>query len=115
MNRERLVNNLIKKENLDTNLISDGYHTFSELYEFRHALYIALAKRIQSTSLIPVWRFKTDEDWFILGIDKLEGSQISFHLPMSKWKDTEFAYTSSIRPTWDKHTSNDVLERLKQL
>lgn len=115
MTREDVINSIIKKEKLDTNLISDGFHTFLDLYKHRIELFIALAKSIERTSLIPVWRYKDDEEWFLLGIDKLEGKQISFHLPMSQWKDTEFAYTCSIRPKWDEHTSNDVLERLKQL
>lgn len=115
MTREEIINNLIKKEEVDTNLISDGFHTFSDLYSHRIELFIALARWVNNHSLIPVWRYKDDDKWFLLGIETEKGKQITYHLPMSQWADTEFAYTRSIKPEWDGHTSNDVLERLKQL
>lgn len=115
MTREEIINRIIKKEKLDTNLISDGWHTFKDLYNHRIELFIALAKSIEKTTLIRVWRYKDDEEWFLLGINTEAGKQITYHLPMSKWAETEFAYTKSIKPEWDGHMSNDVLERLKQL
>lgn len=115
MSKEALINNLIKKEEVDTNLISDGYHTFGQLYEHRIELFIALARWVNDHSLIPVWKFKTEEGWFLLGINTEGDKQITYHLPMSKWEETKFAYTRLIKPEWDGHTSNDVLERLKQL
>lgn len=36
------INNLIKKHSVDTSLISDSYHTFDELYEFRKVYNAAL-------------------------------------------------------------------------
>lgn len=115
MTKEDLINNIIKKEEIDTNLISDGEHTFGELYMHRIELFIALARWVDNHSLIPVWRFKTDDDWFLLGINREKGKQITYHLPISKWKETEFAYTYLRKPEWDGHTSKDVLQRLKEL
>lgn len=117
MSKELIINNLIKKEQVDTNLISDGYHTFGELYEHRITLFIALCRIIQDRTLKYVWRYQTDADWFLLGIDKAAGHQITYHLPMSKWKDAEFAYTvtEKEKPEFDGHTSKDVLYRLNQL
>lgn len=40
---------------------------------------------------------------------------ISYHLPLSKWDECAFANEFEKAPEWDGHTSNDVLERLKQL
>lgn len=115
--KEEIINNLIKKEKVDTNLISDGFHTFGELYEHRIQLFIALARIMQNRTLKDVWRFKEDKDWFILGIHGTIGRQITYHLPMSKWEETNFAhtYTDSRKPVFDGHTSADVLERLKNL
>ena len=113
--KEEIINNLIKKEKVDTNLISDGFHTFGELYEHRITLFIAMARIVSSySSVIPIWRCKTDKDWFILCIDNITGYQISYHLPMAKWGDTEFAMTfeEKDKPKWDGHTSKDVLDRL---
>lgn len=115
MKKEEVINGLIKKENCNTSLISDGFHTFGELYDHRIQLFIALARMIQDRTLKQVWRFKTDKEWFILGIHEQEGRQITYHLPMNKWKETDFAHTKEFKPAWDGHTSGDVLERLKQL
>jgi hypothetical protein len=96
--------------------ISDGYHTFDELYEHRIELYIALCKTQKE-----VWRSKLHSDgsyfngWFILGINKEKGKQITYHLPISKWNNCDFAETLNIAPKWDGHTSNDVLNRLQFL
>jgi hypothetical protein len=121
-----------KKLNLDTNLISDGYHTFGELYEHRIELFITICKIICDfykigliSSTTPgdlcVWRSLKHSDgsgfdgWFILGIAKAKGEQITYHLPMSKWDRCLFAEELELAPEWDGHTANDVLERLKLL
>lgn len=106
----------------------DGYHTFDELYEHRITLYIALC-RIYRTKTVrqfgihapKVWRSKYHSDgsnwdgWFIMGISEENGEQITYHLPMSKWDETGFAETLGKAPEFDGHTSEDVLERLKNL
>lgn len=100
--------------------VCDGYHTFDELYEHRITLYIALCKQIFFTNKI-VWRSKLHSDgsnfagWFILGINKEIGKQITYHLPLSKWNETEFATTYDKAPEFDGHKSQDVLERIKSL
>lgn len=117
MHKEQIINNMIQREKVDTNAISDGYHTFGELYEHRIALFIALCRMMQDHTLTRVWRCKTDEEWFLLCINSEPGKQISYHLPMSKWEETNFAYTHEkvSKPEWDKHTSTDVLNRLQTL
>lgn len=100
--------------------ISDGYHTFDELYEHRITLYIALCKRLENTTLQP-WRTKVHSDlsvwdgWFLLGIGTDPGEQITYHLPIEKWEEASFAIELERAPDFDGHTSADVLERLKQL
>lgn len=117
MKKEEVINNLIQKEKCDTNLISDGFHTFGELYEHRITLFISLARIMQDRTWVVIWRCKTDEEWFVLGISKKEGTQITYHLPISKWEETNFAHTfkREDKPPFDGHTSQDVLERLKLL
>ena len=133
------INGTIKlNPDLDTNLISDGYHTFGELYDHRITLYVALCKNLQHTDDIErachqttgkftptygVWRSKKHSDgelafggtWFVLGIDKRKGEQITYHLPIERWDETEFAETLEVAPEFDGHTPKDVLERLKGL
>ena len=109
--------------------VSDGYHTFDELYDHRITLFVALARlsRRQEMKIgeFPgqpfVWRSKLHSDgsafdgWYILGIGNFEGQQITYHLPMDRWEETDFAATLELAPKFDGHTSADVLERLKQL
>lgn len=107
---------------------SDGYHTFEELYDHRIELFIALCRvcnyRLEKDHFIEqfqVWRSKKHHDgssydgWFIMGINTDEGDQITYHLPMSRWEDTEFAETLDNAPEWDGHTPADVIQRLKGL
>ncbi len=103
---------------VSTNLISDGYHTFGELYAHRTRLFIALCRYIQFTD---VWRSKSHSDgtrldgYFLLGIGFNAGEQITYHLEDEYWKDCAFAATLSKAPPFDGHTPQDVLQRLANL
>jgi hypothetical protein len=102
----------------------DSYHTFGELYDHRITLYIALCHELNNNSGYGyVWRSKKHSDGelcfgtgtqFILGIDKRGGKQITYHVPIERWTDTEGIETLDKAPEWDNHTSDDVLERLKR-
>ncbi len=99
----------------------DGYHSFTELYEHRIVLFIALCAIERLKTDIPVWKSKLHSDgsnfegWFILGMFEESGRQITYHLPISKWDDCNFAVTRERAPEWDGHTSANVIERLKNL
>lgn len=114
--------------------VSDGYHTMDELYEHRIQLFLTLCHQIHRLSEftdyfkedrhnLRVWRSKNHSDgksafggtWFVLGIGKDAGKQITYHLPIKLWEETDFAETLEVAPEWDGHTSNDVLNRLKNL
>lgn len=120
---------------------SDGYHNFAELYEHRHTVFIQLCKVLNKEDEMQkslrafkdgfafdpngwvrnVWRSKLHSDgssydgWFILGINKAIGEQITYHLPLSKWEATDFAETLEKAPEYDGHTPEDVLKRLVNL
>lgn len=122
-------------EGFDSMTVSDGYHTMDELYDHRIQLYITLCKaavgllgvkfELNGGNLVctepTIWRSKLHADgsaydgWFILGIFSEPGKQISYHLPMSRWEDTSFAFELEKAPEFDGHTSADVLNRLKLL
>lgn len=112
--------------------VSDGYHTIEELYDHRITLYIALCKARQDFTYHgdarnhmgdekTVWRSELHSDgssydgWFILGMGRNKGGQITYHIPIERWDETDFAETLDKAPKWDKHTSADVLERIKTL
>ena len=96
--------------------LSDGYHTFDELYEHRIALFIALCKATR----YQVWKTHVHSDGtvmdghFILGLGVDAGRQITYHLPNSKWDEIACDELEEA-PTFDGHTPADVLERLKLL
>jgi hypothetical protein len=101
---------------------SDGYHTFNELYDHRIALFIALCSEVDArTPTGYVWRSKLHSDgtmfdgWFVMGIGAEPGEQITYHLPLTRWPDTDWLGTEFERaPEFDGHTSADVLVRLQR-
>jgi len=107
----------------DTSLVSDVFHSFGELYEHRITLFITLCRIGYSIGRATIWRSKKHSDgelafggtWFVLGIGKEKGKQITYHLPIEKWDETDFAETLEKAPEWDGHTPQDVLDRLKLL
>lgn len=129
------INSTIKLNiEISTNDISDGYHTFGELYDHRITLFIALCKSIQKFRNCGItinaaeggkttWRSKKHSDgelafggtWFVLGVSKEEGKQVTYHLPIERWDETDFAEILEKAPEWDGHTAADVLNRLKSL
>ncbi len=110
---------------------SDGYHTFDELYDHRISLFITLCRFYKSVDLaewgrdqMDVWRSKRHNDGelcfgtgtqYILGIGTGKGKQISYHIPIERWDETNFAETLEKAPEFDGHTSADVITRLKNL
>lgn len=100
--------------------VSDGYHTFDELYDHRCLLFIALGGGFAS---FESWKSRKHDDgssfdgWFVAGIDlSLEPmpheSMITYHIPDKYWDLCGFRELEKA-PKWDGHTSQDVLDRLK--
>ena len=103
----------------DKLVCSDGFHTFDELYAHRIKLYTTLCRKLRN--LYHVWYSDLHSDgskidgWFILGINKEQGKQITYHLPMSLWQEMgDYEYLDKA-PEYDGHTSNEVLIRLENL
>jgi hypothetical protein len=105
--------------------LSDGYHTFDELYAHRIALFATTCRGLNYISLIQYtpytpWKSKLHSDgsaldgWFIAGLGTEPGEQITYHIPMSYWENWP-ADEIEKAPEWDGHTSADVLKRLAEL
>lgn len=94
--------------------LSDGHHTFKELYEHRHVLFAVICSIAAAC-----WKSKLHSDgtmfdgWFIAGLETLEGV-VTYHLPLEWWGEFP-AIEVDRAPEWDGHTSQDVVKRLRSL
>jgi len=135
------INNLVQNYR-STELVSDGYHTFKELYEFRKVYNAALFnewarewrnnRRLQAQGkLIGTVDWTThdvhksrkhhdgeysfgDENWFIVSA-MLPTGLISNHYHIDDWDLFKIPEVDKAKYEYDGHTSKDVLERLKSL
>ena len=100
---------IIDAPTVDVETISDGYHTFADLYEQRMILSAALAKNNPHA-----WKSKLHEDgslpfggeWFIMGFDTADG-EYTYHYELKDWDLFECKEIPCGKP-WDGHTSKDV-------
>lgn len=90
--------------------ISDGYNTFSEIYNHRMLLYINLCLMNAKNCF-----WKPDyEDHFLLYFESTVG-QISYYLEDKYLPLIQDRISRDDYHQWDGHTSNDVLGRLLSL
>lgn len=100
--------------------ISDGYHTFGELYAHRRALTAVLAAGASGDD--DSWRSKAHHPndreifpgYFIVGIELPTGT-ITYHYELEHWDD--FAAVAELKhaPKWDGATADDTVDRLIEL
>ena len=104
---------------LDTNEmgeVSDGYHTFNELYAHR----VRLFSTLMSAHADQAWWSHQHHDgskmegWILAGIDTPNGP-VTYHLPVSEIDMLPIGTELERGKEWDGHTADDVLERLKSL
>ena len=106
----------------DTGLVSDGYHTFNELYEFRKYYNAALFNEWYRNGKYEVHKSKKHFDgedcfgggWFIV-VAVLPAGQISNHYELKDWDMFICEELEKAKYEFDGHRSQDVLERLKSL
>lgn len=122
MTKEEAINFIISdcaKADLDSNLISDDYHTFGELYEFRKLYNALLFNEWSYKDLNNVHKSKKHFDgeecfgggWFIV-VAELPSGQISNHYENKDWNLFDIPETERALVQFDGHTSKDFLERL---
>lgn len=99
--------------------LSDGWHTFAELYAHRRALFAAFTAALAAASAPHVaWRSRLHHDgtmfegMFIVGVTLPADGQLSYHYELTDWDD--FAHVPEVdqAPEFDGHTPDDVVHRL---
>ena len=101
--------------NREIETISDGYHTFDELYFHRMILFSIICNQ----NIEKAWKSKLHADgtmyknYFIVGIDTTKG-QYSYHYHMEYWDHFENIKEIPNAPKWDGHLPKDIT-RLKSL
>ena len=113
---------LFGKEDMeDKGNISDGYHTFNELYEYRLLYNASMFNELAKQGLYDVHKSKRhsdatipfgDENWFIVQAE-LPTGQISNHYEMKDWDLFQVPIKEKANP-YDGHTPQDVAKRLRE-
>lgn len=101
---------------IDMGEVSDGHHTFNELYDHRVRLFSTLMRAFASQAW---WSFQHSDGeqwdgWIIAGIDTPDGA-VTYHLPESEITRLPAGTEIEFGKEWDGHTADDVLERLINL
>lgn len=102
------------------NEISDGYHTFDELYEFRKLYNAGFFNGLVESNSVKVYKSKKHYDgelcfgggWFIV-VAELPTGQISNHYKESDWDLFKIPEVEKSLIPFDGHTGADVIQRLK--
>lgn len=104
----------------DKGNISDGYHTFNELYEFRKLYNALLFNEWAKSGKYEVYKSKRHYDgeecfgggWFIV-VALLPKGQISNHYELKDWDLFKIPSYEKSKYQFDGHTTNDVIFRLE--
>lgn len=97
---------------INTKDISDGYHTFGQLYHDRAVLFAIICNTYKDNA----WKSKQHddgtmfEDMFIVGVETPHG-QYTYHYHIEPYWDMYDVKEIEHAPKWDGHTHEDI-ERL---
>lgn len=101
----------------DMGEVSDGYHTFNQLYHQRAVLFATIVNNFKHYS----WKslkhednkycFDSDGKWFIVGIDTPKGSY-TYHYETDKYWNMFDCEVLKCAKHWDGHTEEDVTRLL---
>ena len=106
-----------KRESLNIKIgdISDGYHTFNELYHHRAILFAVIC----NTYPDKVWKSKQHDDpdfpmydgMFIVGIETPDG-QATYHYNLDPYWDIFNVKELERAPKYDGHTPDEAIRRI---
>ena len=96
--------------------LSDGYHTFNELYHHRAILFSVICNIFSDKA----WKSKLHDTgdmfdgMFIVGIETPNG-QATYHYDIEPYWDMFKVKELERAPKWDGHTPTDAIERIRKL
>lgn len=96
--------------------LSDGYHTFNELYHHRAILFSVICNSMPEKA----WKSKLHDTgdmfdgMFIVGIETPEG-QATYHYDIHPYWDMFKVKELEKAPKWDGHTPQDAINRISKL
>lgn len=104
---------IYRSKPFDQDKVSDGFHTFEELYDHRAILFSVICNLFSSRA----WKSKFHYDgtmypgYFIVGIDTPEG-QASYHYRIDPYWDYFNVKEVEKAPPWDGYTSKESVDRI---
>lgn len=107
---------VIRVPNTGIGDVSDGYHTFNELYHHRAVLFSVICNLMPEKA----WKSKHHDTgdmydgMFIVGIETPEG-QATYHYDIYPYWDMFNVKEVERAPKWDGHTPSDAIERIGTL
>ena len=106
--KEVSFENLSKFDCKDMGNVSDGYHTFNELYHHRMVLFSVICNT-QRESAWKSWKHADGtmfNDYFIVGITTPKGDY-TYHYHKDFWGEFKVKELDNA-PEWDGHKPNDI-------
>lgn len=113
MTRQEFIQEYIlqyKGNQIKTKDISDGYHTFGELYHHRAILFSIICNTYKDKA----WKSKLHDDgtmfdgnMFIVGVETPEG-QYTYHYHIEPYWDMFNVKELDYAPKWDGHKPSDI-------
>ncbi len=117
-----LGKDIVLPEGVDINEVSDGYHTFNELYDFRKMYNAVLFNEWAEAGKYEVHKSLKHNDgeecfgggWFIV-VAILPDGQITNHYKIEDWELFSLPVKDRALYKYDGHTGADVLQRLASI
>lgn len=111
--RNYLSSEIIYVPNGGVGEVSDGYHTFNELYDHRAKLFAVICNLNRDRA----WKSKLHNEgdmyngMFIVGIDTPNG-QATYHYDIEPYWDLFDIKELERAPKWDGHTPTEAISRI---
>lgn len=111
-----IENGVIVPPNNNIGELSDGYHTFNELYHHRAILFSVICNLMPDKA----WKSKLHDTgdmfdgMFIVGIETPNG-QATYHYDINPYWDIFKVREFEKAPKWDGHTPTDAINRIANI